>query len=642
MQTGKLKLGARGDAFYINGLTQLVATDIPANNGVIHAIDSVLLPPAVLSTLTVTQVVSAYPSLSTLLGAVAKADLATTLSADPATYTVFAPDNAAFGVLLTALGITNGLDGLTAAQLAPILLYHVSPARYDAAAATGAAGGAKLSAVGGKYAITAVSGALKIDANATIVYTDINTKNGVIHVIDRVLLPSLFDIASTDARFTNLAAALTKADTADPAPALATALDNDSAALTLFAPVNSGFAALAPALGSTDAADLVGDTAPATLAAILKEHVVGTKEAAADVVAASSFDTLAGAATLKVGSRNGVRLNGFTSVTGTDILASNGYLHTLDSVLLPAATRADVKVSKLTVAYPNFSTLGAALQKAGLSDAVDTVSTTVFAPDNAAFADLLSTLGITNGLLGLSADQLKPILRYHVANETKTLAVLLGDGDVPGLGGTLAFTGVATNAVIDGNVNVYAADIIANKDSNDPPNNALVHLVTKILLPSITDIVTTEPELSQLASLVNSSPETEDVGAALDNNDSVFTLFAPNNDSIVSYLDATDPDPSGQALANVLLYHALMEPAVYASAAAALNNVSVNTALQIAMVPLTLRINPNGAVNPPVVRGGGNSADLSVTVANNLYARNGVIHIISGSGANGILLPPND
>jgi len=161
----------------INKDSKVVVADVDVKNGVIHAIDKVLLPPTV-----VDQALS-NDSFSILVQAVVKAGLAGTLSGT-GPFTIFAPTNAAFEALFAKLGIT-GINDLTAEQLIPILQYHVVSGNVRSNQLTTGA----VTTLNGSFNVT-LSPSPKINATSDILATDVQATNGVIHVIDEVLIPS--------------------------------------------------------------------------------------------------------------------------------------------------------------------------------------------------------------------------------------------------------------------------------------------------------------------------------------------------------------------------------------------------------------------------------------------------------------------
>ena len=166
-----------------NRLSNIIATDVSASNGVIHALDKVLLP----ADRNIVQTAAANPNFSILVEAVTAAGLGGTLSG-PGPFTVFAPTNDAFAALLVELGITKAQLLANTALLTKVLTYHVVPslvlkAQVPVGAPVGTVAGETFT-VDGTLAITDQRG-----RTARIVATDVLTANGAIHVIDRVILP---------------------------------------------------------------------------------------------------------------------------------------------------------------------------------------------------------------------------------------------------------------------------------------------------------------------------------------------------------------------------------------------------------------------------------------------------------------------
>ena len=180
---------------YIND-AMVVAADVEASNGVIHVVDSVILPPMDTITDIVVEAASAEEGaeFTVLLAAVSAANLAETLAGE-GPFTVFAPTDAAFAAALEALGVTAE-ELLANPDLAAILTYHVvggEAALYsdDVAAALAEAGEAGLQVEtvnGASFTVTADEEGIYVDG-AQIIITDILASNGVIHVIDAVILP---------------------------------------------------------------------------------------------------------------------------------------------------------------------------------------------------------------------------------------------------------------------------------------------------------------------------------------------------------------------------------------------------------------------------------------------------------------------
>jgi transforming growth factor-beta-induced protein len=168
----------------INGTTQVTTTDVLADNGVIHILDSVLLPPDIAFPGDIVDAALAYPIFDTLAGAVVAAELAETLKTDNegAGFTVFAPQNGAFA----ELGIDLGT--LSTEELSNVLLYHTVGATVDSAAVVGLDSATTLQ--GTDVSIEVSEAGVTLNENANVVRVDLRTTNGIIHVIDAVLLPA--------------------------------------------------------------------------------------------------------------------------------------------------------------------------------------------------------------------------------------------------------------------------------------------------------------------------------------------------------------------------------------------------------------------------------------------------------------------
>jgi transforming growth factor-beta-induced protein len=171
----------------LNGVSNVINADIVASNGVVHVVDAVIGLP------TVTTFAASNPEFSILVQALTRSDLstnyATVLSGD-GPFTVFAPTNAAFAAALEELQLTN-LNDIPAAVLEAILLYHVVGGANVRAGDL--SDGQQVATLNTQSFTVNLSAAPSItDARgrtANIVATDVQGANGVVHVIDRVILP---------------------------------------------------------------------------------------------------------------------------------------------------------------------------------------------------------------------------------------------------------------------------------------------------------------------------------------------------------------------------------------------------------------------------------------------------------------------
>ena len=177
---------------YLNGSTQVVTPDVQASNGVIHVIDQVLLPPAAQASPApsasmapagdIVATAKAAGTFGTLLKAAQAAGLVDTLEG-PGPYTVFAPTD---GVRRAAGWHARKLLADPAA-LKKVLLYHVVAGAVTADQVVGLT--SATSVEGAPIAITVKDGKVYLNDAAQVVATDIAATNGVIHVIDHVILP---------------------------------------------------------------------------------------------------------------------------------------------------------------------------------------------------------------------------------------------------------------------------------------------------------------------------------------------------------------------------------------------------------------------------------------------------------------------
>lgn len=268
--------------------------------------------PTMSSKSTIVETAVAAGSFGTLVTALKAAGLVETLSG-PGPFTVFAPTDEAFAKLPKGT-----VEALLAdkAQLTGILTYHVVAGNVSASDVTKAKFLGTLS--GASLAVSTTNGA-KVD-NAVIVTTDIQCSNGVIHVIDAVVMPKdLIETAVSAGQFTTLAKALGEAG-------LIETLKGDGP-FTVFAPTDDAFAKLPKGTLESLLAD------KAKLTSILTYHVVAGRVNAADVSKVTSAKTVQGQS-VAVDAKSGVKINS-ANVVIADIGATNGVIHVIDQVLLP-------------------------------------------------------------------------------------------------------------------------------------------------------------------------------------------------------------------------------------------------------------------------------------------------------------------
>jgi transforming growth factor-beta-induced protein len=263
----------------------------------------------------IVETAEANGSFSTLVTALTAADLVDTLKGT-GPFTVFAPTDAAFNALPAGL-----LDSLLAntTALTQVLTYHVVSGELMASDVTNLMSVTTLQ--GGSLPITTTDGQVKIGI-ATITQTDIKCSNGVIHVIDTVLVPNKIMNIVQSAQYYSFSTLVTALQAAN----LVSTLEG-TGPFTVFAPTNAAFAALPE--GTLDG---LLDDIP-SLTAVLTYHVVPGYLLASDVLATTSLTTVQGQ-TLTITTEGGPKVNG-ANIIQTDIECTNGVIHAIDAVLLP-------------------------------------------------------------------------------------------------------------------------------------------------------------------------------------------------------------------------------------------------------------------------------------------------------------------
>jgi uncharacterized surface protein with fasciclin (FAS1) repeats len=454
---------------------------------------------------------------STLVSLVQAADLVDVLSGelDPSlNFTVFAPTNAAFEQLPQEV-----VDALLAdtALLTRVLTYHVSLEVYTSEDLTELATvdsiqmAEKMGAVlpNSDLTITAkLNGDLAVNTS-NIIAADIMASNGVIHVIDKVLVPAdiaemiapmmapaptqnIVEIAAGNENFSTLVELVLAADLAD-------VLASPDFNFTVFAPTNAAFAKLPAEVLEAVAAD------PELLTRILSYHVVQGVYTAADLSGASEVGAIQMAE--KMGAilpdsdlSIGVKLTGDLTVNNADvvaadIMATNGVVHVINEVLVPADILESIAgmlpeaptmtIAEIAAGNPDFSTLVELVVAADLADVLGSndFEFTVFAPTNAAFAALPPEV-----VEAVTSDPalLTQVLSYHVVQGRYTAADLIG---LPGLPSIQMETKLG--AILPDNALTLVADDMGGLMVNDSTvvaadiaaSNGVIHVIDTILVP---------------------------------------------------------------------------------------------------------------------------------------------------------------
>ena len=564
--------------FSITVVSLLFLQACGSSNTSIHETDTPIDTTPEPTATTIVDVAVADGNFTTLVAALQATGLDATLSDTSGSFTVFAPTDDAFALLgqETIDALLNDLDTLT-----NILTYHVISGEVDAAAAIASAGNL-VEMVNGDMVGLSLDGDNLLVNVATVTITDIQADNGIIHVIDAVLMP-LADRAEPTLNIVDTAIAAGSFDTLVSVlqtTGLDAALADESRSFTVFAPTDEAFAMID---AETIAALLAN---PDVLTDILLQHVVE-----AEVLSTTAFslngqsaETLSGVAIpVSINSALNSLSFGGATVTVKDIYASNGVIHVIDMVVvadveLPAPAMSIVDVA---LANGNFTTLVAALQATGLDTVLDDPESnfTVFAPSDDAFA-LLGQETINSLLADTAA--LTEILLYHVLPG----ATVLQDGAVTIAQSvdsivTTANTQDVSLSFTDGTLYVNKSAVSLTDITAD---NGVIHVVDQVILPlsakaeptmSIVDVATSNAEFSTLVDALTAA----DLVSTLADESATFTVFAPTNEAFSkiesSALDALLADAT--ALTNVLLKHVVSGAEINALNAFAANGSDVET-----------------------------------------------------------------
>jgi transforming growth factor-beta-induced protein len=271
---------------------------------------------------------------------------------------------------------------------------------------------------------------------------------------------------------TDLVAAASKAGLVDT-------LNAPNADLTVFAPTNQAFDQLATDLGFSSATAMVTALPATALKDILLYHVLSGVKNAQNLVAGPNvqptlYSDYGQPATLSLNVTNGVAITDAAlttaKVTQADVGASNGVIHVVDKVLIPPGV---LNVVQMAQVNPVFSSLVGAVVQTGLVDALSGPGPfTVFAPTNTAFQ---------NAPTGLTTDQLKTVLLYHVLDKEVlasqipfgTPIATLANQSITINSGTPPTITDTTSAPAD----IIATDVLAS--------NGVIHVINKVLIPSL-------------------------------------------------------------------------------------------------------------------------------------------------------------
>ena len=476
-------------------------------------------------------------------------------------------------------------------QLTQILLNHVVS---GTALSTDLSDGMMVTTLqGGEVSVSITDGMVMI-GNATVIVADINADNGVVHVIDAILIPSedtstVFDIIESSEAHNTLETAI-----------VAAGLDETLASegpFTVFAPTDDAFSLIPADVIETLLADPMG-----MLTQILLNHVVSGVTMSADLSDGMMIETLQGSEVM-VSITDGVVMIDNATVIVADIVADNGVVHVIDAILqpeMPTNTVFDI-IANSDV----HNTLETAIVAAGLDGTLASEGPfTVFAPTDDAFS--LVPANVLETLLADPTGLLTQILLNHVVSGTALSTDLSNGMMIETLQGSEVMVSITDGVVMIDNATVIVADIVAD--------NGVVHVIDAILQPemptnTVFDIIANSD--------VHNTLETAIVAAGLDGtlaSEGPFTVFAPTDDAFslipADVIATLLADPTG-LLTQILLNHVV-------------SGTTMSTDLSDGLMITTLQ---GGEVMVSITDGVVMIGNATVIVAD-IEADNGVVHVI--------------
>ncbi len=272
-------------------------------------------------------------NLSSLVAAVTRADLATTLSG-PGPFTVLAPTNEAFAEFLSANNF-NSIDDVPKELLTQILLNHVIDGSLQSTdLSTGYANTKAVSTASNTPMSIYINtnGGVKFNGLSSVTVANVAADNGTVHVVNKVIgLPSVVTFATADPNFSILVQALTRESSFTYVSTLSS--ETSPAPFTVFAPDNNAFVSLLSELNFQNLSDIP----TATLSSTLNTHVVAGANVLDSMLSDNmTISTLGGTLTANV--TGGATLtdskNRVSNITSTNIQANNGVIHSINKVVL--------------------------------------------------------------------------------------------------------------------------------------------------------------------------------------------------------------------------------------------------------------------------------------------------------------------
>lgn len=496
----------------LNDSVRIISADNVVCNGVVHIVDAVLRTasadtiPEDSAVTTIATVITGTDTLSALAAALQRTpDLLETASDSSANLTVFAPTNEAFANLPVALEMENS-DTLPDYVLRRVLEYHI----LEIGKLADQLGATEETREGAELSIDQTDGmVINGSANAVPELANIKTANGVVHVVDEVLIPPFIKqivgttlqplVFDAEGQFTILVDALeTQPDL------LEFLLDADNKG-TLFAPTDTAFEAF---IDSTrylgDVADLL---ALSDLGDILLYHVAADRKTSSDLITTlsaiqSRLPRLHTDIPLEIyyskEEYNSLVLLGYSKVVRADIATPNEkfIIHAVDAVLRPPRSTVmeelanDRRFGEFIDAMVRAREASDESNEFALTWILNSEQTgegrapfTVFAPTDEAFDTLYTTLGV-EGVDDIPAETWQAILRYHIVSGERVFSTgfdQLEGSKIETLGGTFTID-LDSLTIADDNETSEDATFV---NKNVSATNGIIHVIDQVLLPEL-------------------------------------------------------------------------------------------------------------------------------------------------------------
>ena len=516
--------------FNIASRAEATEEDLECGNGVVHKIDTVLLPFGSLI-----DVIGQESDLTIFKAALDSLSYYGVLNIVSDIYTVFAPTDDAFNALFKELGMNETEFLADRTLLSALVPYHIIPNQVLISSLNY---GDELQSINGFYSIVNIDQLIAndtklnftslIDNQGTfvdIIETDISSLNGVIHKLSQVLVPIL--LSENEGSIVNaiydISGILSTLKDAIKITKLLRLLGT-ATPITLLAPTNTGFAKLGSSL------DILFNNVT-LLTELLSYHIIPGNITSDVLVNNTEIVTLDGEILKVIKDQSIIQFVDVTGKTATvlypDYLTTNGVLHAIDDVLdfgsnITSTNDTYSTITELISSRNDLTILASLLQETGLNETLNQPGTfTIFSPINDAFA----WIDNLDEIVQRFGNDTSNILLYH------TLGIIVKVDDLSN--GLIANT-LYKNAIITANTipsigitdirggvsNILQSDIIAT--------NGVVHIIDRLLIPgTIAEYAAANPGLSTLVSALDAAGLVDTLNATNTN----FTVLAPINDA---------------------------------------------------------------------------------------------------------------